>query len=307
MRTIPGLKADVTAAEACRLVAQMFRAGGLETPELDARVLVAHALKIDRNRLAASGDRLLDAREADAVAARAARRLSREPVARIVGRKEFWSLDLRVEPAVLVPRPETETVVEAVLASLDAAARNRPLRLLDIGTGSGALLLSLLHELPNAFGLGVDLSAAAVEVARVNAVRLGLARRCAFVVGDGGRALSGPFDVIVSNPPYIRTDEIASLAPDVRDHDPALALDGGPDGLDGYRMIARDAFRLLAPGGRLVVELGPGQDVDTTTLLMETGLTFAALRNDLNGVHRALTMLRVSAPREPPGKFAGQQ
>ncbi len=284
----------MSAAEACRLVAQMFRARGLETPELDARVLVGHALKIDRKRLAAGGDRLLDAREVDAITARAARRLSGEPVARIVGRKEFWSLDLRIDPAVLVPRPETETVVEAVLALFDEATRSRPLRLLDIGTGSGALLLALVEELPNALGVGVDLSAAAVAVAHDNAERLGLARRCAFAVGNGGRALSGPFDVIVSNPPYIRSKDIPSLAAEVRDHDPALALDGGPDGLDGYRTIALDAFRLLAPGGYLVVELGLGQDVEVATLLTRTGLTFAALRKDLNGAPRALTMRHAS-------------
>ncbi|HEX5509875.1 MAG TPA: peptide chain release factor N(5)-glutamine methyltransferase [Pseudolabrys sp.] len=290
MRTIPGLKADISAAEACRLVAQMFRAHGLETPELDARVLVGHALKIDRSQLAARGDRLLDVREADAVAMRAARRLSGEPVSRIVGHKEFWNLDLRIDTAVLVPRPETETIIEAVLALFEGLARERSLRLLDIGTGSGALLLGLLSEFRCAFGVGVDLSKPAIDVARNNAAMAGLAGRCSFLVGDGARALSGPFDVIVANPPYIRHDEIASLTPEVRDHDPHLALDGGADGLDGYRMIARDAFRLLAPGAHLVVELGMGQDVDTAALFTKAGLTFGGLRNDLGGRPRALIM-----------------
>lgn len=294
-RTVPGLKADVSAAEACRLVAQMFRACGLETPDLDARVLVRHALKIDRSQLAASGDRLLDAREAEAIAARAARRLAREPVSRIVGHKEFWNLDLRVDPAVLVPRPETETIVEAVLALFDGAAKAQPLRLLDIGTGSGALLLALLSEFRSAFGVGVDLSEAAIGIARDNAAAAGLAARCCFVVGDGGSALSGSFDVIVANPPYIRRGEIASLAPEVRDYDPRLALDGGHDGHDGHRMIARDALRLLAPGAHLVVELGTGQDVDTAALFKQAGLTFGGVRNDLGGQPRALIMRRAPA------------
>jgi len=289
---IPGLKPDVSAAEACRLLAQMFRDRGLESPELDARLLVGHALRIERGHLVANGDRLLDAREADAVAARAARRLAREPVARIVGRKEFWSLDLRVDPAVLVPRPETETVVEAALLTIDAAAREQPLRLLDIGTGSGALLLALLSELPNAFGLGVDISSAALDVARANATALGFAERCAFAAGDGGRALSGPFDIIVSNPPYVAHGEMASLAPEVREHDPALALDAGADGLDGYRMIAADAYRLLAPDGSLVVELGAGQEVNAAALLTKAGLTITGARKDLAGISRALTAKR---------------
>jgi len=296
MRTvtgIPGLTADVSAAEACRLLAQMFRTRGLETPELDARILVGHALGIDRSQLAANSGRLLDASEADAVAARATRRLSHEPIARIVGHKEFWSLDLRVDPAVLVPRPETETVVEAALAAIDAGARKQPLRLLDIGTGSGALLLALLTELPNAFGIGVDISTAALDVARDNAVTLGFARRCAFVAGDGGRALSGPFDIVVSNPPYIAQGEISHLAPEVREHDPALALDGGNDGLDGYRMIAADVQRLLAPGGFLVVELGAGQEVNAAALLTKAGLTVGSARKDLAGIARALTASRV--------------
>jgi len=290
----PGLKADASAAEACRLLAQMFRARGLESPELDARILVGYALKIDRGQLAANDGRLLDAHEAAAIADHATRRLSHEPVARITGRKEFWSLDLHVGPAVLVPRPETETVVEAALAAIDAGTRKQPLRLLDIGTGSGALLLALLAELPNAFGIGVDISTAALDVARDNAVTLGFAGRFAFVTGNGGRALSGPFDIIVSNPPYIAHDEIASLAPEVREYDPAPALDGGGDGLDGYRMIAADAYRLLAPGASLVVELGAGQEVNSAALLTKAGLTVGVARKDLAGIARALTATRPS-------------
>jgi release factor glutamine methyltransferase len=289
VRVIPGLQAGVTAAQACRMLADIFRARGFDTPDLDARILVAHALMIDRAKLAANGDRELEPRETNAIQARAARRLAHEPVARIVGHKEFWSLDLYVGPAVLVPRPDTETVVEAALAVIDAAgARKAPLKLLDIGTGSGAILLALLSELPNASGTGSDVSTQALDIARDNATRLGFAKRCAFVAADGGGALSGPFDVIVSNPPYVSRSEIASLAPEVREHDPLIALDGGADGLDGYRMIASDARRLLGAAGHLVVELGAGQETAVSALLTQAGLRVSATRKDVAGTVRAL-------------------
>ncbi|MGH6790601.1 MAG: peptide chain release factor N(5)-glutamine methyltransferase [Pseudolabrys sp.] len=289
MRVIPGLQAGVTAAQACQMLADIFRARGFDTPDLDARILVAHALMIDRAKLAANGDRELEPRETNAIQARAARRLAHEPVARIVGHKEFWSLDLYVGPAVLVPRPDTETVVEAALAVIDAAgARKAPLKLLDIGTGSGAILLALLSELPNASGTGSDVSTQALDIARDNATRLGFAKRCAFVAADGGGALSGPFDVIVSNPPYVSRSEIASLAPEVREHDPLIALDGGADGLDGYRMIASDARRLLGAAGHLVVELGAGQETAVSALLTQAGLRVSATRKDVAGTVRAL-------------------
>ena len=160
-------------------------------------------------------------------------------VARIVGMKEFWSLPFTVNAATLVPRPETETVVEAALAAVDAGgARNRPLRMLDIGTGSGALLLALLAELPNASGIGTDISIAAVQIARSNSTRNGLADRAGFVACDVAEALCGPFDLVVSNPPYVARDSITQLAPGVRDYEPHIALDGGADGLDAYRAIA---------------------------------------------------------------------
>jgi len=191
---------------------------------------------------------------------------------------------------VLVPRPETETVVEAALDTLTRdGSRKEKLRILDIGTGSGALLLALLTELPNAMGTGTDISAAALDVARANAERNGLAARCSFVACDIAAGVAGPFDLIVSNPPYVARGDIASLAPEVRDYDPALALDGGADGLDGYRSIAADARRLLAPGGRLIVELGLGQEPAVRTLFTKAGLTAGAARNDLAGIARALS------------------
>jgi release factor glutamine methyltransferase len=193
-----------TIAASREVLAEMFRQAGIDSAEADARLLVAHALGIDRAELLANGERALNPEQTKIIDALAARRLKREPIARIYGRKEFWSLSLQVTPAVLVPRPETETVVEA---ALDAAVRDalqmEKLRILDIGTGSGALLLALLSELPNAVGTGTDISTAALAVARANAERNDLSGRCGFIACDIAVGLKGPFDLIVSNPPYI--------------------------------------------------------------------------------------------------------
>jgi len=279
----------MSVAEARRALTQAFRGAGLDTPELDARLLVGHALALDHAGLAVHAARPLSGAEATTIAQLAARRLAREPIARIVGFKEFWSLELRVSAATLVPRPETETVVEVALALIDAAgARKRPLRIADLGTGSGALLLALLSELPHAFGVATDISTDALAVARDNALRHGLAARAAFVACDFGAALGGNLDLVVCNPPYIRHDDIAGLAPEVRAHDPHAALDGGPDGLASYRALARDARRLLGPHGHLVVELGAGTECEVAELFTNTGLAAEPARRDLAVVARAL-------------------
>ena len=236
----PVLAAGISIAAARRALAESFRLAGVDTPELDARLLVGHALGLDHTGLATAAERALTPPETEAIAGLAMRRLAHEPVARIVGKKEFWGLALRVTPAVLVPRPDTETVVEAALAAAGRSGpRSRALRIVDIGVGSGALLLAILSELPNASGVGTDRSLAAIETARSNAVRLGLSSRAAFVACDYGAALSGGFDMVVSNPPYIPTNHIATLAPEVRDFEPRPALDGGNDGLDAYRADCR--------------------------------------------------------------------
>jgi release factor glutamine methyltransferase len=284
------LMTGITIAAARRLLAQSFRERGLDTPELDARLLVGHALGLDHAALAARGQRILTAAEADAVAAVAARRLTREPVARILGRKEFWGLELRLNAATLVPRPETETVVEAALAAIDRDRARPALRVADLGTGSGALLLALLSELPAAHGIGTDVSPAALGCARANAEALGFAARASFAACDYGAALNGPFDLAVSNPPYVAHAEIATLAPEVRDFDPHAALDGGSDGLAAYRAIAADARRLLSPDGILVLELGAGQLDAATALLAASGLAAGPPRHDLAGVARALAV-----------------
>jgi release factor glutamine methyltransferase len=271
-----------------RAWAEKFQAAGLDSPQLDARLLVGHALGLDQAALLAAGTRTLNADEETAIAALANRRLAHEPVARIVGTKEFWSLELRIDEATLVPRPETETVVEAALAAIDLhGLRARALRIADLGTGSGAILLALLSELKTAFGVGSDLNPRALVMARDNARRLGL-HRAAFVACDLVAALRGPFDLIVSNPPYIASDDIATLAPEVRLFDPRLALDGGADGLNFYRAIAAATPALLAPEGAIVVEIGAGQAEPVTALFAAAGLAPSVARPDLNNVPRAL-------------------
>jgi release factor glutamine methyltransferase len=276
-------------------MAKAFAAAGIDSGLTDARALLCAALRLSRAQLLAQSDRILEPREIAAVSALAARRLKREPVSRILGRKEFWSLTLDVTPDVLVPRPDTETVVEAALDYVAGGGlRLENLRILDIGTGTGALVLALLQELPNARGVATDLSAAALGVARGNAERLKLASRCTFVVCNIADGLQGDFDVIVSNPPYIARGAIAALDPEVRDYDPRLALDGGADGLDAYRAIAGSALTLLAKGGRLIVELGAGQAAPVSALFEAAGLRILSIRDVRAGIPGAL----VAAP--PP-------
>jgi release factor glutamine methyltransferase len=276
-------------AQARRALAEQFRAACIDSPELDARVLIGHALGLDHAGLAAAATQQLSDLSATQIDRFAARRLSGEPVARIVGQKEFWGLPLTLTPAVLVPRPETETVVELALALIDREGpRTRPLRIADIATGSGAILLALLSELPNAHGVGTDIDTAALAVARANTERHGLGERAAYLVCDYGMGLSDPFDLVVSNPPYVASDEIGTLAREVRDHDPHHALDGGADGLAAYRSIAADAPRLLKPRAHLVIEIGQGQADNIAALLQEGGLAVTAIRHDLAGIERAL-------------------
>jgi release factor glutamine methyltransferase len=290
VRIIAGLKAEASIAEAIRLLSQSFRLANIESPDADARLLIGQALHLGRAQLIAQSDRLLEAREVNVISTLAARRLKHEPVARILGRKEFWSLELQVTPAVLVPRPETETLIESALDAVTTRGlRREKLRVLDIGTGSGALLLALLSELPNATGVGTDISAEALEVARANAERHGLSARCTFIACGMAHGVAGPFDVILSNPPYIAGGDIASLPAEVRDYDPRLALNGGNDGLDFYRAIAVDALRLLAPDGRLIVELGAGQEAAVNALFTKAGLAAGTSRKDLAGTARALS------------------
>ncbi|MEI7803696.1 MAG: peptide chain release factor N(5)-glutamine methyltransferase [Hyphomicrobiales bacterium] len=284
--------AGATIEAARHALRDAFRAANIDAPNLDARVLVGHVLGLDHAALTARANDLIGAKDAAAIETLATRRLAREPIARITGQKEFWSLPLRVTADTLVPRPETETVVEAALEAIGAQGlRTEKLRVLDIGVGSGALLLALLSELPKASGTGIDISEAALNVARDNAEALGLAARCEFLVRDIALMQEGPFDIVVSNPPYVASGHIASLAREVRDYDPRLALDGGPDGLACYRVIAAKTPALLAPGGRLIVELGAGQEKAVAALFTQAGLLVPApARKDIAGIPRALSV-----------------
>jgi release factor glutamine methyltransferase len=282
--------AGQTVEVARRALTARFRSADIESAELDARILTGYVLGLDLTGVIAAAARLLTDDEVTRLDDYAQRRIAGEPVARIIGIKEFWGLPLRLSPATLVPRPDTETVVEAALEMLRAESMcDSPLRIADLGTGSGAILLALLSELPNAFGVGTDINEAALRTARDNARQLGFAGRTGFVACDYAAALCGGFDLMVSNPPYIRSADIVSLGVEVRDHDPQRALDGGADGLDAYRLIAPEAARRLAPGGALVVEVGRGQSVDVEGLLSAAGLTPAdAPKTDLAGIRRAV-------------------
>ncbi|BAM93038.1 methyltransferase HemK [Bradyrhizobium oligotrophicum S58] len=290
-----GLVAGVTIDAARRTLAARFSAAGLDSPDLDGRLLVGHALQLDLTGLVTQGSRLLSPAEAQHLETLASRRLAGEPVARILGAREFWGLPLQLSADTLVPRPDTETVVELALEHLSAAGDlKRRLRIADLGTGSGAILLALLSELPQAHGIGTDISIAALRTARDNARALGLGARAGFVACSYASALAAPFDLIVSNPPYIPSSEIGDLAIDVRDHDPLRALDGGRDGLDAYRALIPQAANLLQPGGAVIVEVGLGQSGDVVTLMTEAGLVTEswAIRADLAGIPRAVGALK---------------
>ena len=282
--------AGQTIETARRTATVRLKQHGIDSAELDARLLAAAAFGLDLTGMIAAATRIVTQGEAAHLEDLLRRRIAGEPVARILGVKEFWGLNFQLSPATLVPRPDTETVVEL---ALELARHHMPaterLRIADIGTGSGAILLALLSELPEATGVGTDISLDALRTARDNAARLGLSPRTSFVACNYAAALSGTFDLIVSNPPYIPSADIAGLEREVREFDPARALDGGPDGLDAYRAIAPEAARLLAPGGTLVVEAGYGQSGPIADLMVTFGLTpEATARADLAGIPRAV-------------------
>ncbi|MCX5494285.1 peptide chain release factor N(5)-glutamine methyltransferase [Kaistia dalseonensis] len=264
-----------------------------DTPALDARLLIAAAVGLDADRLVLADYRAVTPAEAAVIERYLERRIAGEPVARIIGAKEFWGLPFVLAPETLVPRPDTETLVEAVLAYFDRrGGRERPFTLVDIGTGTGAILISLLTELPSTVGIGVDLSEGAARQARDNAEALGVADRSLFIKGLWGLA-AGQADVIVSNPPYIVSSIIETLDATVKDHDPRLALDGGPDGLDAYRAIIADLDRIMAPGGAAFLEIGYDQAATVAALLAEGGFE-AMVHRDLAGHDRVLEISRVS-------------
>ena len=264
------LTPDTTRSAARLRVASLFAGAGLASPDLDARLLVCAACGIDHLGFVRDPDLPLGA-AVELLAAMVARRLAHEPVSRILGQREFWGLPLQISPAVLDPRPETEGLVGAVIDAI-GGEKERPLTILDLGTGSGAILCALLSELPGAFALGVDRSFEACRVARTNFANLGFAARSAVVQGSWTDAIGARFDVIVSNPPYIRHADLVGLEREVRDYDPAMALDGGEDGLDPYRAIVPCLRDLLAPSGIVAFECGFDQGEPLAALMRQAAL-----------------------------------
>ena len=263
-------------------------AAGIEGPQRDARLLIAHALRLTAIDLINMPERTMSATEIDAVTELIGRRARHEPVSRIIGVREFYGRPFRIAPATLDPRPESETLIAAVLAALQAAdAVSKPLTILDVGTGSGCLLLTLLAELPHAFGVGSDISAAALDVARSNARALGLHRRVRWVQGDALTCFGGPFDVLISNPPYIPSGEIAGLEPEVRSFDPHGALDGGVDGLAVYRTLA-SGLSLVIPNGWIFLEIGATQADDVVRLLEPARVGPITVHRDLAALPRCV-------------------
>ncbi|WP_445500968.1 peptide chain release factor N(5)-glutamine methyltransferase [Microvirga sp. G4-2] len=278
----------LTRARALRNLRQTLSEAGFETAAVDARLLLLSVLRVPATELIINPDALLTTDEAERLEAATGRRLAHEPVARIIGEREFWGLPFALSPETLVPRPDTETVVQTALDLLPD--RQAPLLMADFGTGSGSLLVALLHELPQATGLGVDLSLGALKTARRNAWANGVGRRSFFALSHWADAIAGRFDLIVSNPPYIASPVIPTLDQEVRDYDPRLALDGGPDGLDPYRILLGQAKRLLAPGGLLAVEIGYDQADDLRTLAASHGLEILKVAHDLSNNPRCVAM-----------------
>lgn len=274
-----------------RDAAVALTAAGIDNVRFEARLLLGHAAGLSVEQLVARGSDPVPAGVAVAMRELTGRRVRREPMAYILGEREFWGLPFKVSPAVLVPRPDSETLIEAALDLLPE--RERPLRILDLGVGSGCLLLTLLREYPKATGVGVDASPEALAIAGENAGMLSVASRARLMVDDWRQAgwtdrLGGPFDLLVSNPPYIETSTIAALMPEVANHEPRLALDGGPDGLEAYRIIAAAAPTLITAGGWALVEGGEGQAIDISGIFASVGMSPLAPRKDLAGVERVV-------------------
>jgi release factor glutamine methyltransferase len=296
-----GYHPSTTLAEALAGLTDSFRRCGIEDPRREARLSAGAACGVSPAAMIAEPERPLGA-AARKLANFAARRAAGEPLSRIVGSREFWGLKLTITPDVLDPRPETETLVEAAVAML-RDRRMDALRILDLGVGSGALLCALLAEFANARGIGVDISAPAARVARGNIEACGLTRRAEVRVADWTNDLVGPFDLIVSNPPYVRSADIEGLSREVRDFDPRLALDGGSDGFDAYRAVLPKSAPLLAAEGWLLLEIGAGQAADVLAIASGAGFLECAVHRDIAGIERVVA----ARPREAQSGRWGQE
>lgn len=284
---------ELTIGEALADAVEQLEEAGVDSAHLDARLLLARVLGVSRAYLTMHADAYLSDAELMGFESLLERRIAREPMAQILGEREFWSLSFRVTSDTLDPRPDSESIIEAVLRYVP----NKQSRLLmaDFGVGSGCLLLSLLSEYPQAHGLGVDMSEGALDVAEKNAHSLGLATRATFHKTSWGEGVIGRYDVIVSNPPYIREADMETLEPEVTEYEPHSALVGGKDGLDAYRALLPDVKRLLAPRGVAVLEFGQGQAADVTALAEANGLRLVETCKDLAGIERCVVLAHVEA------------
>jgi release factor glutamine methyltransferase len=278
--------------------AAVLTKAGCAEPRRRARQLIAGALEISASELLMSSEHLLDSSTAGRMRGLIRRMAEGEPLSRLLGKREFWGLDFELSPETFDPRPESETIVEAALTRVD---RNASISVLDLGTGSGCLVLALLSELKIATGIGVDCSAGAVMAARRNARLLGLAERCRFFVGNWGAAIGRRFDLIIANPPYIPSSDLCTLPLEVREYDPTLALDGGEDGLSAYRMIASQFAGFTAPRALFIAEVGIGQATEVAAIFRKSGLSVEAVERDLSGIERCVISRRAGQPPFHPG------
>lgn len=278
------MTAPITIAAVLDDARRVLASAGIPHPRFEARVLVRHALGVGMEVVLGHPERLVDQGRKARLDAMVNRRAGREPMAYILGTQEFWSLPFRVGPHTLIPRPDSETLIESALHWV--GDHGADLRVLDLGTGSGCLLLALLSELTGAWGVGVDASFEALTVARQNAADLGLAGRAAFAQCDWASAVMGTFDMVVSNPPYIADVDLAVLAPEVVQFEPRAALSGGPDGLAAYRAVVPQLRRLVAPGGAAFFEIGAGGGGDVTEIFRSHGFQNVEIKDDLAGIPR---------------------
>lgn len=276
----------IQAKEALREAVKNLQAAHVETASLDARLLLEYALGLSREQLLMKIDEAMSPQQIAHFRVLIEMRSRRQPIAQIIGKREFFGLTFKVTPSVLDPRPDSETLIEAALKR--CKDRQAPLRILDLGTGTGCLLLALLYEFPQAKGVGVDISDEALKVAQENAVHLGLQSRASFVASHWCMRVDGVFDIIISNPPYIPTGGIAALSPEVAEFEPKLALDGGADGLNCYRAVVASIPQHLAEGGMAILELGMGQQPAVEKLVTQSGLKTAGVAHDIQGIARAL-------------------
>jgi len=284
---------DFSATDALRTAVMALQKAYIETASLDARLLLEHCLNVSREQLLADGSLTLTPQQHEHYQVLISRRAAHQPVSQLVERREFWGLAFKVTPDVLDPRPDSETLIEAVKVHFpDTQAA---LTILDLGTGSGCLLLTLLNEYKNARGTGVDISNEALTIARENAMKLGLQARAVFAQGVWGTDIEGAFDAVICNPPYIPSGDIAALAPEVALYEPKLALDGGKDGLDCYRAVMPQLPGLLKENGLAVFEIGMGQHTEVAALAnAQEALRTAGIKEDMSGIARCVLVKRQS-------------